>query len=312
MDAGSWIARYDLGGSSDLYLYATSLFWSLTQFHGTSGINPGTTFELFFSSVVGLLTMLGFSSFLSKVTNMMIDLSRTQEKKTRAARLLNEYLDRNHVCTDLCVRAKTCLNTRAATETVSVSLDDIGLPKQMIADIKEEAIRPSLLRHPLFSAIAEIHSRCLRHLCQEACEQNYYAAGETIFILDDPCDSMIMQTSGRTCYCLKEQAEEEAEEISKNEWFAEACLWVVWVHRGDLKTLSTTFTLAVSATDFSATVELFLPFFGRSFFSTYATMYLHELMECDDPTDRVHFAIGVSLSPDRKSLATVVSLDEDY
>eukprot|EP00928_Gymnodinium_smaydae_P090656 TRINITY_DN7441_c0_g4_i1.p1 TRINITY_DN7441_c0_g4~~TRINITY_DN7441_c0_g4_i1.p1 ORF type:complete len:675 (+),score=48.83 TRINITY_DN7441_c0_g4_i1:215-2026(+) len=295
MGPGSWINHYNLAGNDDLSLYANAMFWSLTQFHGTSGINPQTTFELFFASGVGLLTLMGFSTFLSTVTNLMIELSRAQERQTRVARLLNDYLDRNSINMDLSVRAKMCLKSKSMEMVESDSLESVGLPEDMVGDIKEQAICPTLLLHTLFHAISDMHERTMRHLCCEACVQRFYVGGASMFIMDDPCDSMMFHASGRAVYAHNG----ERDEIYSKEWFAEASLWVVWVYRGDLKALSHTRTIEISSTAFTATLELFSPFCPPAFFASYASTFLNALSECENPSDRLHFAVDIGMETDR-------------
>eukprot|EP00928_Gymnodinium_smaydae_P058838 TRINITY_DN42046_c0_g1_i1.p1 TRINITY_DN42046_c0_g1~~TRINITY_DN42046_c0_g1_i1.p1 ORF type:complete len:410 (-),score=26.08 TRINITY_DN42046_c0_g1_i1:242-1405(-) len=295
MEPGSWIGHYDLTGSSDILLYANAMFWSLTQFHGTSGINPHTTFELFFASFVGLLTLMGYSTFLSTVTKMMIALSRAQERQIRGARLLNEYLDRNNISIDLSVRAKTCLLSRSVEGVESDSIDTVGLPDDLAGDIKEQARCPTLLQHPLFGAICDMHGRTMRHLCCEACVERYYIVGASIFVMDDPCDFMLFQSSGRTAYTHNG----DRDEVYSKEWFAEASLWVVWVHLGDLQAVSHTRTLEMSAAAFAATTELFSPFCPPAFFAAYAAMFLRALMECENVSDRLRFALDIGMETTR-------------
>eukprot|EP00928_Gymnodinium_smaydae_P086413 TRINITY_DN7049_c0_g5_i1.p1 TRINITY_DN7049_c0_g5~~TRINITY_DN7049_c0_g5_i1.p1 ORF type:complete len:830 (-),score=81.00 TRINITY_DN7049_c0_g5_i1:304-2793(-) len=291
-----WIHGHNLAHTNKLHLYANALFWSMTRFHGESIIDPQTTFEIFFCSFVGFGALLSFSSFVSTVTNMMLSLSRMQEKQTYAAQLLNEYLETHCISVDLSVRAKTCLNSRSSGCEEQVKLDSIGLSKQIIADIKEEANRPFLCGHPLFMAIYKIHGRSLRYICNEACVQKSYAPGEDIFVMDDPCDAMIIQTAGRATYSYDGNKGNGVDEtLGKGEWFAEICLWAVWVFRGNLKTESDVSTVEVSVSGFLAMVRTFAPFFSNGFFSRYAQMFLETLADNDAISDRVVFSIAIEL-----------------
>eukprot|EP00928_Gymnodinium_smaydae_P086407 TRINITY_DN7049_c0_g1_i3.p1 TRINITY_DN7049_c0_g1~~TRINITY_DN7049_c0_g1_i3.p1 ORF type:complete len:642 (-),score=54.16 TRINITY_DN7049_c0_g1_i3:802-2727(-) len=274
-----WVHGHNFAHRSKLQLYAIALFFSMTYFSGVKFVDLQTTAEVTFCSLVGFYG--GFWSFLTcfgSVMNMMHSHSRMQQRQQSAARFLNEYLELHSISVDLSVRAKTCLKSRSSGYEEQFKLDDIGLPKQIMADIEEEANRPFLLGHPLFTSIFKIHARSLRYVCNEACMQKSYVPGEDVFVTDASCDAMIIQTAGRTTYSYIGDGDNNVvETVREGEWLAEVCLWAVWAFRGNLKTESNVSTVEVSVSGFLAMVRTFAPYFSSGFFSRYAQTFLETL-----------------------------------
>eukprot|EP00928_Gymnodinium_smaydae_P067585 TRINITY_DN50587_c0_g1_i1.p1 TRINITY_DN50587_c0_g1~~TRINITY_DN50587_c0_g1_i1.p1 ORF type:complete len:423 (-),score=52.82 TRINITY_DN50587_c0_g1_i1:252-1367(-) len=286
----SWLSKYVEAGHGKSFMYTVCLHWSLTQFHGSTDVMPVTRVERLFCAVVLLFSLLVFSSFLSKVTNLTIELSALQEKEKRQTRELNEYLEANQISVELAIRARAFLAKTTRSQNSVQVITQAALPLELVMDLQFEAHNPFLRSHPLFSAINMVHSRAIRHACHDACKQNLCLHKDEIFVKDDPCDSMLIVMAGKLEYCCRRARQN----IAKGEWLCEPVLWTPWVHRGSAHTVSSKSTLLyLSAVKLASTMVMYEAILGKQFFANYGRAYLRELSNYIEVSDCVDFNVDV-------------------
>merc|ERR1712039_131172 len=112
-------AQYDINANDDgfhPYLYATAMHWSITQIHGSMELHPNNLRERILSVVVLLLGIIAFSSLVSSITDMMIQLRTMTNKKNQQRLAMRIYLRTHDISVQLSARVKFFIEHRFSSE----------------------------------------------------------------------------------------------------------------------------------------------------------------------------------------------------
>merc|ERR1719221_1130857 len=105
-----WVQSMDVGDREVVYQYLNAIHWTLTQFQGTSDIVPGTTLgERAYAVGTIVMALIVFSSFVSSLTNLMMQLQSLHSKRTYEQRVVRGYLAVHSISSVLSVRVKKYL-----------------------------------------------------------------------------------------------------------------------------------------------------------------------------------------------------------
>lgn len=201
--AGGWVETHGLSDTSLWHQYLASLHWSLTQFHGSTNINPTTELERLLAVLVLLMALILFSSFLSSITNLMMQLSDLRHERTVHLQALYSFLDDHNISPELSVRVKKYVEAQATLLQKEHDVQFLRLlPKHLMLDLHDEARSPALTHNPFMAQLRETYPRLVRQLCHNAVTQGCFQREDTIFAKGDSAERMYFTEWGTVRYYL--------------------------------------------------------------------------------------------------------------
>jgi hypothetical protein len=271
MDSQNWMTRARMEDADMLYLYTTSMHWSVTQFTPASmEIVPANWRERAFSICVILGAMVIFSSFVSSITNTMNHLRTMNSAERKEFHKLNQYFIRNQISIGLCVRIRKHLDHWIAERQKHLKEADIPLlrllSEPMQVELHYEVFAPLVRQHPLFEAYDMDFSHSMTRICHRALDQVSISPGDVLFSRGEKASQMFFLGSGKLRYILGKTDIGKTEEtarmtrtpglsptpycgtgperkpetgtcqiftVHEEEWLSEAVLWSPWVHHGE-------------------------------------------------------------------------------
>lgn len=221
-------------------LYATSLHWALTQFTPASmEVVPQNVYERIFNVVVILFALVSFSSFVSSITNAMTLLRKINEEKWRHEAKLREFIMANKLSIEvgnmIYAYAKRIRNGKMPHVTLNEIEALKTMPQKMRRRIHYELHAPVIVQLSFFQHFQKRDPNAFMSICHDAVSQVIAAAGEEPLRYGDMAQSMLVFQAGR---CIYSSAEDEDISINSGQILAEMCLWIRWVHRGSMHTLT--------------------------------------------------------------------------
>jgi len=291
MDAG-WVSKskpeyVDTFGNQ----YLSSYRWTLAQINGrTDQVEDRTELEKLYTCLCALFTILIMSLLVSSITARMTQLRGIRDEQMKYMRVLNAYLDKNHVSwtTAFFVRqhAKKMHEVQSHTEDEPKALE--LLPSQLQGELLFEVRSPLLLGHPFFKYISEI-SCSVQSLCARAIRPHTAHSLEAVFERGFDSKFMMFVEKGELVYsghddfkaqlrqwhddAVQRQSDSfhammtvdtpmslrchvpEGYEVKPGMWLCEAALWLKWRHAGELVATGNCQYLRVDATKFAEVVH---------------------------------------------------------
>lgn len=268
---GGWVQKYE--ETPLIYRYLTSMHWAFTQFQGTSEVTPTIgegreTLERAYAVITVMFALIILAFFVSRLTNMILQLTQLREERTGMQRAVRAYLCENNISLQLSVRVKKYIDWKQRLQTKGGSSQVMEfLPKVLQMDLLEEVRGPLITGHSLFWAMRATHIRFFRLICFEGLRPATPAPREMIFSPNETCHQMYFIVTGilryfssREALLAKNQAVEEAlmsnetEDIvvlSNGRWLSEAVLWTHWDHRGGCMGVNDSTMLTLGSNDFA-------------------------------------------------------------
>jgi len=332
-----WAQAASMNNGSLPYRYLTSVHWALTQFQASMEINPVTTNERGFAVAVVLIALILFSSFLSSITNLMMQLQSLREEKTHKEQVLRGYLQENRITTQLSVRVKKYLERQGDVRLRHEQQVRVlkQLPLQLLMDLHDEARTPYVTVHPFFEELRQEHPRAARHVYHEALDERLVQAGEIIFGTGDACAAMLFVSLGHLKYnhmrrgVIKKEVsprrrptldswqlgqilkDKTAELVSKGQFMSEAVLWTSWEYCGDLTALEDSRLMVVDGAEFARVLRRYetalvdASIYGRKF-----VLHLNHTDVLSDIIEPPQLGAlgGLRRSKSQNSLTSIVSV----
>jgi len=203
--SGGWVEEYE--STDKLYRYLTAMHWAFTQFQGTSEILPGMgggreTGERLYAVLCVMGALIILASFVSSLTNMMMQLQSLREERTGVARAVKKYLGDNAISKALSIRVKKYIDWKLHMRRKLGDSDLVlkMLPTALQIDLQEEVMGPLIASHRFFHAFWEVHSKTFRMLCHEVLASITPAPGEVVFSIQTECTKMFVVVAGQCIY----------------------------------------------------------------------------------------------------------------
>lgn len=275
--------------------YWTALHWAISQFHGSMEVAPANLKERIVAVAVVLLALIGFSQFLSSLTDMMIQLQRLRHDTTRRQDLLRSYLTEYKISTQVSVSAKKYIEHEVDMLQKTTQEAEVlqMLPRNLQMDLHNEARSPLLGNHTLFMRLKYQFPRAVRMLSHEAIVQLPVHSGESVFTLGDACSRMLFIHQGCAVYTYSKQDRTDTPgspgpgqqqwKLGRGEWICELALWTVWVNVGDFKAYRNSLILEIETTKLHHVLRQFHHAFLHV--SLYAQGFIDDLRSCKTITD---------------------------
>lgn len=241
----SWITAGNFESESKTYLYLTSLHWSLSQF--TPGANrgrPTSADERLFNIVVLFFAMVVFSSFVGSITSHITRLRSMRLGTAKQLWLLRRFLREHEVNENLAVRIHKFIEHKLHKEHLKPRIQEIETLNKLSPALSDELSydmhSKPFQAHPFFACLTAHMEVIMHRLCRTALQPHFAARDEHVFVAGDEGKHFYVVVAGELRYeCLGRDsvlvsAENRTGDRFSIEWIAEAVLWTVWRHRGQL------------------------------------------------------------------------------
>lgn len=225
-----------------IYMYFTSLHWSLTQFTPASmNVSAANRSERVTSILVLFFAMVAFSSIVGHITASMAHLQNLRGAQMKQFWLLRKYMKQRHIRRELQLRITKFLEYKAQKEHDTVHSSSVLILEQLSEPLRKELSYETVVHwiatHPFFSAVNSKMPVFMHRLCHSALIEIALASGDIVFTAGHEAKQMLFIKQGDLQYIgLNRIVLEPA--LQQQESFVEPALWVSWRHMGDCKVLS--------------------------------------------------------------------------
>jgi len=251
----SWVRKYHVEDTSNIYKYLTSLHWSMTQFMPASmEVNPCTEVERAFTVCILVFGLVSFSSFVSSITTVMAQLANISKDRTKAETNLRQYLKENRVSVDLGIRIRKYFRDNYEARRKRVHEPDLiffgSLPEVLKLELRREIYMPVITLHPLLEQYAHADTAGIWLVCHLAMSQQSWLPGQTIFLRGERASEMLIVLSGALEYSCHLSS---SIDVEMDQWLCEAVLWSEkWHYCGRLAAKQNCEIYGLSAAKFRA------------------------------------------------------------
>lgn len=285
----SWIINQSLQDAPLGDRYASSFFWSIAQFTGSSSDIPHNTAETVFGSVILLLAFIVSISIVSSLTTLMTRLQLLSAQTATQLSVLTRYLIDHRISSELASRVQRNANHalyEMKRNTPESGVELLGIISQPLKiELRHEVYSPILIHHPFFFCFNRSNMMAMRQVCYYCIEKVHVSKGDVIFSHGElqNVGSMFFILNGTLKYSREGSPAMILQSNNLNvKWLNEAVLWTsAWVSVGACRAQSDCEMLFLRKGDFIQTctrcrsVE-FYPY-------RYAACFVHALnsMPCD-------------------------------
>jgi len=251
----TWLTSYDfLLGSGIGEQYAVAFHWSLTQFVGSTDVNPRNMYERVYTISVLLIGFLVMSTVPPAITTLMTTFQAAATENNAEMRQLTHYLQDNRISQELAVRVQRAALSALRVERQATPENKVTVLAKVSGslqtEVKYEIFSPGLLEHPFFKRLNEFYPEIFLSVCHRAVSRFTVPAQENVFEENDVPENpgMLFVLSGRLTY--KSESQPAPTRVYSGSWLCEACLWTDWFYRGDCTAVVDSVVVVVDAKGF--------------------------------------------------------------
>ncbi|CAE6973369.1 unnamed protein product [Symbiodinium natans] len=214
-----------------MYLYMTSVHWSLTQFTPAAmDVVAVNALERVFSVVVTLAGLIVFSLFLGSINQNLARLRNLNAQERLQNRLVRRYVSERRISVELAAEILAWIKQRRRGKANSkIVFSDIkaleNLPSKLLTDLQQEVGIPVLESHAMLKHLAGLGYQDAVRLCSKALNEVSRVFGEELFHSGSSSDKMYFVRSGRLHYTW-ELRPQETEDVFPQSRVGEASLWL--------------------------------------------------------------------------------------
>lgn len=256
----SWLRIHGVEGASLGYRYATSYHWSLTQFTGSTDIQPHNLRERAYAVVVLLFAFVIAASVVSSITSSLTRLQIVTARQSTQVSMLKQFLYDNHISTKVALRVQRNALYAIQQEKKNIPECNIELlehiSEPLRVELHHEINAPVLTQHPFFRGYDAVHPEAMRRICHTAVTRVSLSRGDLVFCTGEVPTVPVMYfvLTGHLSYI---QDGVKAETVKPPDWVCEAFLWTPWVHCGTLKAKEYCCLCMLNAKEFQAIATQF-------------------------------------------------------
>ncbi|CAJ1386691.1 unnamed protein product [Effrenium voratum] len=237
----TWITEHMQPEKQDdvVFLYTTSLHWSLTQFTPSSIDVVATNVpERVFSILVTVAGLIVFSFFIGTINQSLGKLGSLTAQETRQNTLVRHYVVEKHISVELAADILRCIRRRGlGKENSKLVLSDIkileSLPRKLLVQLQQEVGMPILESHSMLKHVSAMNYKDIAALCNRALKEMSVVYGEELFQAGFPGEKMYFVRSGMLSYNW-DLTPHITDEVFAESRVSEAALWLRWEYRGRL------------------------------------------------------------------------------
>jgi hypothetical protein len=269
-------------------LYIMALRWAMTQFAGgMDEVVPVHFAEHMFAALVNLLCFWGGAVFVSFLTSSMTNLYMMSSQKIVKLATLRRYLRSNQISKNLGLRVTRNAEHSLKEHAQAAPEEDVDLlnyvSQPLRIELHFEMYGPIMQIHPFFEKYMCECPHVMRRVCHTSMAYTGVSRGDVLFnVGEQPRHSqMIIIASGKMEYLFNASGENVTSVLTAGSWVCEACLWVSWVHRGQLVAKEYTKIFTLDSADFGS---IACSFEHTGLFDPlqYATEFCEALEDCDE------------------------------
>lgn len=261
------------------YQYASSLHWAITQFTPASmEVSPVNVYERSFAICIVLFGLLVFSSVISSITGLMLQLRNLSAEHNQQLTRVKKYLSQNRISLELSQQLWNSIRTIPHSGEARIKEEEVELlsrvPENLRSSLREEIYLPFITRHPFFCALATMDGSLTFALCSEAMTHASVRADHEVFTRGSEVQ-LTFVSSGALMYSLSHNSASASRFrslcavtpktrsadivaghiLQQGDWMCEACLWMSWVPCGVTIASSTTELFQMNTKKFHDLVE---------------------------------------------------------
>jgi len=231
-----------------LYLYVTSLHWTLTiSTPASMEVVPENTYERVFTIATIFAAVILFSSLLSNISAAVAQFRRKRNQQVKQDADLIQFLQDNQIFLSLGSRVQAFIKGLRWETGGVLRIHESAVPqlKQLSPSLKEElaweVFGPVILTHPLLKSMQEIEPDCISHICQTAMSQQSVMPMHDVFVLGGKCTAMYFVVGGEMAYfegaANKPRPPSDYPTVTTGSWACEYALLIAWEHHGLMTTM---------------------------------------------------------------------------
>lgn len=254
-ESETWLNHSGALHSSFGIQYTSSLRWAFSHL-GIGGTNIEAVSELegLYSIIVGLVSLITFSTVISSMTSLVSTLQNKRMEETQQFGLLRRFIRVNKIPENLGQRVTRFLHftyhERSANSEDPYILD--FLSKSLQAELRLARYHEHLSKLPFLASLLTNDMQSLQegHVVQTLARQS-------VSVLDSAEDDVIFCTGNVAVasYSIMQGSvfylQNGAEGRNPNGcWISEMCLWTPWAHVGDLVSANFSRILAIHVKEF--------------------------------------------------------------
>lgn len=182
------------------------------------------------------------------LTNLLVQLQALRQEKRTRQDAVYDFLRTHRISAPLSNKVKRYVKRSHVARARELEAEALRkLSAELLLDLHDELRAPALSTHPFFCLLRARHPHLIRELCREALQPLLRAPEEVVFLAGEQCCRMYFVVSGQLQYTsyerpgLQRRSPDEAQSqrmLCSGDWLSEAALWTSWVHRGDLRVVS--------------------------------------------------------------------------
>jgi hypothetical protein len=215
---------------------------------------PRSTEERVFTVLTILAAVVGFSCFLSSITQAMATLQRKSMEKSKERANLRKYITQNEISQSL-GNTITCFQRKhSLLERRRVREDDMQffkmLPESIRCELHFQAFSPLFERHPLFQRLCQMDDGLMQELCHEAAAEISLGSSEELFHPGQKALFMYFARDGGLWEYRRGQRGDDPVSLRGEMQLMEVALWLRWQTRGCLSASVPCEAVSLSAVKF--------------------------------------------------------------
>ncbi|CAJ1442803.1 unnamed protein product [Effrenium voratum] len=267
--------------------YTTSLRWSFSSL-GIGGTNVEATNETegVYSVVVGLISLVTFSTIVSSMTSLVSTLHSGRMEEIQQFGLLRRYLRMNKIPAPLGQRITRFLQyTYHHRESNCRDPSILGyLSTSLQSELLFAKYSPYLAKLPFLGGVlpnflSAREEQVMQTLARTGVSIVAAAENDAIFCSGAKADTAYFAMQGSLVY----MCENSPEAVNHERWVSEMCLWTDWWHVGDLLSAGIGKIAMIHATEFCHILSNMDNLQRQA--RCYATDYVQALNQTVDATD---------------------------
>jgi len=242
--------------------YLCSMHWALTQFQGTSDIFPGTTTnERAYAVVTVILALLTLCSFVSALTNIMMQLRALRTERNFRDRAMRSYLSAHSISGPLSIRCTMYVKWMEKVQWQLSRETELlqKLPKELLMDLEDEVRAPLFEPHAFFNVFCLTYPRLTRRICHLAMHQCTPAPDEVIFAERETGTRSHFVVNGNFTYVQGAIHLGVTQQVLEGQLLGEPVLWMSWRHKGRLSLVNFGTLISLDAAEFAQLIASHKP-----------------------------------------------------
>ena len=184
--------------------YTLALHWSITQFHGSVGVQSGNRNERLFAVAILILGMLTFSMFVSLITDMMFTVRRSRQRYIEVLERIHNFFQRHGISPDLLVGTKKFLDEKGKWQEDWIEDRTLlgPIPIQLQKILLAAARFASVGQYLCFVWLNSLHTAALRDLCHSVLNSFRCLVDEFVFETCGACHRRCFVERGVLAYTV--------------------------------------------------------------------------------------------------------------